>query len=164
MSGGKINDPSSGKYFSLPFLPATPSSPSRALLPEHRRYKDTHCKVGRAKARRTPSRTADANLDCEFVENAHFLHRSLIVKSQQNRMELVTRPGWAVLVLSGRHPLQLYDGCQRLAQLEVRGTLLLARVTSRRFDGRRRHWRSLHCVSLFSFWFLQNLKTIKVFM
>ena len=43
----QINDPSSGKHYSLPFLPATPSSPSRtldspsALLPELQRYKDT---------------------------------------------------------------------------------------------------------------------------
>ena len=57
----KINDPSSGKHYSLPFLPATPSSLSRtleglfeltwrpsraldllhALLPELQRYKDT---------------------------------------------------------------------------------------------------------------------------
>ena len=56
-----MNDPSSGKHCSLPFLPATPSSPSRfleglfeltrrpsraldslrALLPELQRYKDT---------------------------------------------------------------------------------------------------------------------------
>ena len=42
-----INDPSSGKHYSLPFLPATFSSPSRtldsphALLPELQRYKDT---------------------------------------------------------------------------------------------------------------------------
>ena len=28
---GQINDPSSGKHYSLPFLPATPSSPSRIL-------------------------------------------------------------------------------------------------------------------------------------
>ena len=61
LPGGQINDPSSGKHFSLPFLPATPSSPSRtleglfeltwrpsraldsprALLPELQRYKDT---------------------------------------------------------------------------------------------------------------------------
>ena len=40
---------------------------------------------------RTPSTTTDANLDCVFVENALFLHRSLIEKSQQNRIELVTR-------------------------------------------------------------------------
>ena len=31
MPGGQINDPSSGKHYSLPFLPATPSSPSRTL-------------------------------------------------------------------------------------------------------------------------------------
>ena len=60
LPGGQINDPSSGKHYSLPFLPATPSSPSRtleglfeltrrpsqaldsprALLPELQRYKD----------------------------------------------------------------------------------------------------------------------------
>ena len=40
---------------------------------------------------RTPS-TFDANLDCAFVENALFSHLSLILKSQQNRIELVTRP------------------------------------------------------------------------
>ena len=31
LPGGQINDPSSGKHYSLPFLPATPSSPSRTL-------------------------------------------------------------------------------------------------------------------------------------
>ena len=61
LPGGQINGPSSGKDFSLPFLPVTPSSPSRtleglfemtrrpsrafdspfALLPELQRYKDT---------------------------------------------------------------------------------------------------------------------------
>ena len=47
LSGGQINDPSSGKHYSLPFLPETPSSLSRtldsprALLPELQRYKDT---------------------------------------------------------------------------------------------------------------------------
>ena len=34
----------------------------------------------------------DENLDCAFVENALFLHRSIIAKSQQNIIELVTRP------------------------------------------------------------------------
>ena len=43
---------------------------------------------------RTPSTTTEANLDCAFVENALFTNdRSLILKSQQNRIELVTRPG-----------------------------------------------------------------------
>ena len=41
---------------------------------------------------RTPSKIADTYLDCAFVENALFLHGSLILKSQQNRIELVTRP------------------------------------------------------------------------
>ena len=60
LPGGQIYDPSSGKHYSLPFLPATPSCPSwtleglfklrrypsraldlpRALLPELQRYKD----------------------------------------------------------------------------------------------------------------------------
>ena len=31
MPGGQINDPWSGKHYSLPFLPASPSSPSRTL-------------------------------------------------------------------------------------------------------------------------------------
>ena len=31
LPGGQINDPSSGKHYSLPFLPATPSSASRTL-------------------------------------------------------------------------------------------------------------------------------------
>ena len=63
LPGGQINDPSSGKHYSLPFLPATPSSPSRtleglfeltrrpsraldlshALLLELQRYKDVRC-------------------------------------------------------------------------------------------------------------------------
>ena len=61
LAGGQINEPSLGKCYSLPFLPATPSSPSRtfeglfeltrrpsraldsprALLLELQRYKDT---------------------------------------------------------------------------------------------------------------------------
>ena len=41
LPGGQINDPSSGKHYSLPFLPATPSSLSQTLLPELQRYKDT---------------------------------------------------------------------------------------------------------------------------
>ena len=41
---------------------------------------------------RTPSTRSDANLWCAFVENALFLHRSLILKSQQNRIDLVNRP------------------------------------------------------------------------
>ena len=39
---------------------------------------------------RTPSKIADTNLDCVIVKNAPFLHRSLIEKSQQNIVELVT--------------------------------------------------------------------------
>ena len=31
LPGGRVNDPLSGKRYSLPFVPATPSSPSRTL-------------------------------------------------------------------------------------------------------------------------------------
>ena len=47
----QINDPSPRKYFSLPFLPATPLSPPqtldspRVLLLELQRYKDVRCVV-----------------------------------------------------------------------------------------------------------------------
>ena len=45
----------------------------------------------RRRGPRTPSTATDANLDSAFVENTLF-YRSLILKSQQNRIELVTRP------------------------------------------------------------------------
>ena len=72
--------PLKGEHYSLPFLPATPSSLSqtldspRALLPEIQRYKDTISQVCRARRKGpgTPSKTSDANLDCAFVENALF--------------------------------------------------------------------------------------------
>ena len=48
---------------------------------------------GKREGTRTLSKTTDANIDCAFVENALFYTDSLIVKSQQNRIELVTRPG-----------------------------------------------------------------------
>ena len=47
LPGGQINNPSLEKHYSVMFLPASPSSPSRtldlprALLPELKRYKDT---------------------------------------------------------------------------------------------------------------------------
>merc|ERR1711923_60177 len=99
LPGGQINDPSSGKHYSLPFLPATPSSPSRtleglfeltrrpsralnsprALLPELQRHKDTvRC----------------AALGTEVPgHRQQQLRQTLIVKSQRNRFELVTRLG-----------------------------------------------------------------------
>ena len=71
LSGGQINDPSSGKDFSLPFLPATSSSPSQTLAPhallllELRRYKDiVMCGVASYGDPRTPSKSTDRNLDC----------------------------------------------------------------------------------------------------
>ena len=99
LPGGQINDPSSGKHYSLPFLPATPSSPSRtleglfeltrrpsraldsprALLPELQRYKDT----------------VNNNWHKPWLcvcRKRTYLHWSSIAKSQQNKIELVTRP------------------------------------------------------------------------
>ena len=46
----------------------------------------------RPRGPRTLSRTSDAKLNCAFCWKRTFLHRSLIVKSQQSRIELVTRP------------------------------------------------------------------------
>ena len=87
----EINDPLSGKHYSLPFLPATPSSPSRnleglfeltrrpsraldlprALLPELQRYKDTvRCAALGVEIPGHRQQQTDANLDCAFVENA----------------------------------------------------------------------------------------------
>ena len=49
---------------------------------------------------RTQSKTADANLDCAFVENALYRPKqSLIGNGQQNRIELATRPGNGRLVV-----------------------------------------------------------------
>ena len=94
MPGEQTNDHSSGKYFSLPFLPATPSSPSRtleglfeltrrpsraldsprALLPELQRYKDTvRCAALGAEVPGYRTRTTDANLDSAFDENTFFI-------------------------------------------------------------------------------------------
>ena len=46
LHGGQINDPSWGKHYSLPFLPATPSSPPHTL-------------VGRRVSSKSPSRALD---------------------------------------------------------------------------------------------------------
>ena len=45
------------------------------------------CRARRGGAR-TPSKTADENLDCVLVAKSPFPHRSLILKSQQNGIEL----------------------------------------------------------------------------
>ena len=91
LPGGQINDPSSGKYFSPPFFPATPSSPFQtleglfeltrrpllgswtALSSCFRNSRDTRTPSGVRRAKRegprTLSRTTNANLDSVFVEN-----------------------------------------------------------------------------------------------
>ena len=112
MPRGQINDPSSGKHYSVPFLPAAPSSPSqtleglfeltrrpswaldspRVLLPELQRYQDTvrWAALGtEVQGHHQQLLTQTLIVRCW---KSTFLHRSLIVKSQQNRIELVTRP------------------------------------------------------------------------
>merc|ERR1712073_77905 len=95
--------PSSGKHYSLPFLPATPSSPSqtleglfeltqrpsraldspRALLPELQRYKDTvRCAALGAEVPGHCQQQLTQTLIVRLLKT-HFLHRSLILKSQQ---------------------------------------------------------------------------------
>ena len=139
LPGGQINDPWSQKYFSLSLLPATPLSlfwnleglfeltrcPSkalnlpRALLPELQRNKDTvrYACCARCRGPRTPSKTANANLDCEFVENAHFFTYlwSLIVKSLQDGIELVNRPGHYYCCYGvSFDPSQIPSKCRRI--------------------------------------------------
>ena len=87
--GGQINDPSSGKYYSLSFPPATPSSQSwtleglfeltrrpsraldspRALLPELQRGDTFRCAVLGTKG----PRTTDANLGCALLKMHFFI-------------------------------------------------------------------------------------------
>ena len=110
---------SSGKHFSLPFLPAAPSSPSqnlerifeltqcpsrardlpRVLLLEiQRNYESFRCVMLGAEVPGHRQKTANANLNCAIVENAHTcLH--LIVQSQPNIIESVSRAGNYLLVL-----------------------------------------------------------------
>ena len=79
---GQINEPSSGKFFSLLFLPTSPSSPSWTLkrafwlalwlafcIASGATEIPGHCQVCHASCRgpTTPSRTTGANLDCAFV-------------------------------------------------------------------------------------------------
>ena len=95
LPGMHLNDPSSGKHYSLPFLPATPSSPSRALLPELQRYKDTvRCAVLDAEVPGHRKEQLKQTLIVRLLKTHFFTHWSLIIKSQQNKIELVTRHGF----------------------------------------------------------------------
>ena len=80
-------------HFSLPFLPSTPSFPTRALLPELQRYKDTFRFT--ALGVQIPGHR-QWQLDTQpwlcICWNRTFAYRSLILESQQKRIELVTRP------------------------------------------------------------------------
>ena len=109
----QINDPLSGQHYSLQFLPATPLSlsgtlaglfelkrcPSRALdlprvlLPELLRNKDTvRCAAVGAEAQDTVGNIWREPWMC-VCQKCTCSHQSLIVKSQQIRIELVTSPG-----------------------------------------------------------------------
>ena len=99
MPGGQINDPSSGKLYFLPFLQATPSSPSRtldsphALLPELQRYKDTtRCAALGVEVPGHRQQQLTQTLIVRLLKT-HFFTLILEKKSQQNRTELVTRHG-----------------------------------------------------------------------
>ena len=103
-----MNDHLLGKYFSLPFLPATPSSPSRtleglfeltwrpsqALVRCARNYRDSrHAALGAEIPGHCQQQLTQTLTVCLLKK-----HGSLIVNSQQNIIELVTRPGdlqWA---------------------------------------------------------------------
>ena len=100
--GGQINDPSSEKQYSLLFLPATPSSPSRtleelfeltrspsraldsprALLPELQRYKDTvRCAELGAEVPGHHQQQLMQTLIVRLLKT--HLHRSLMVKKSK---------------------------------------------------------------------------------
>ena len=50
---------------------------------------------------KTPSRITMVNLDCALAKKTtHVLHQSQIMKSHQNRIELVTRPSWPQRILN----------------------------------------------------------------
>ena len=72
------------ELFELTRRPSRALDSPRALLPELQRYMDAvrYATLGAADS----VMTADTNLE--------LLHRSMIVKSQQNVVELVTRPEW----------------------------------------------------------------------
>ena len=56
--------------FELTRRPSRALDSPRALFPELQRYQYTV--MSRRRGPRTPSKTADANLDCAFVENSLF--------------------------------------------------------------------------------------------
>ena len=70
MIGLEGNDPSSGKHFSVPFIPAT--GPLTRRIASGTTERQGHRQVCRTRrgGPRTLSRTTDANLDCAFVETA----------------------------------------------------------------------------------------------
>ena len=88
-------NPSWGKHYSLPFLPATPSSPSHALLPELQRYKDTvRCAALGAEVPGHRQEQLTQTLIVRLLKTHIFTTDPWLWKvSIQNRIESVSRPG-----------------------------------------------------------------------
>ena len=85
--------------FELTLRPSRALNLPRALLLELQRYKDTvRCAALGMDVPGHRQKQLTQTLIVNFVKKSTFLHRSLIAKSQQNRMELVTRPGVVVVV------------------------------------------------------------------
>ena len=92
-----------GKYCSLPFLPATPSSPSRALLPELQRIKDTvRCAALGAKVPGHRQEQLPQTLIARLLKT-HFFVLILIVKSQQNHHKQSGQPYNFIIGCLHRH-------------------------------------------------------------
>ena len=77
-------------FFELTRRPSRALNSPCALLLELQRYKDTDVPLY---ARRSQDNVKNRTPKTLRLMKRTFLHRSLIVKSKQNRIELVTRPG-----------------------------------------------------------------------
>ena len=82
------------EFFELIWCPSRVLNSPRALLPELQRYKDTvRCAELGTEVPGHRQQQLTQTLIVRLLKT-HFLHRSLIVKSQQNRIKLVSsRPG-----------------------------------------------------------------------
>ena len=88
---GKSMTPYRGNPIFLHSSQQTPSSLSRALLLDLQRYKDTVRCAARARRSQDAVKNSWRKPWLCVCWKHTFLHRSLIVKSHQNRIELVTR-------------------------------------------------------------------------
>ena len=91
------------------------------MLPELLRHKDTVKCVAQSRRWRAPSKAPDAL--CVFAHSSKFLaHPSLIAKSRNNRIELVTGP-------VDRYVVALLAPASSVYRLQLRRPLVLARGT-----------------------------------